>query len=78
MRVNVYGSSLAAWVATACLAKVGNEVVINETMACDNKELNDISVIRDEAGLLDELQRQMDQGRVSRQSKDSIVKADIY
>lgn len=78
MRVNVYGSSLAAWVATACLAKVGNEVVINEMMACDNKELSDISVIRDEAGLLDELQRQMEQGRVSRQSKDSIVKADIY
>ena len=78
MRVNVYGSSLAAWVATACLAKVGNEVVINEMMVCDNKELSDISVIRDEAGLLDELQRQMEQGRVSRQSKDSTVKADIY
>lgn len=78
MKVSVYGSSLAAWVATACLAKVGNEVVINEMMARENKELSDISVIRDETGLLDELQRQMDHGRVLRQSKDSIAIADIY
>ncbi|PHS73173.1 MAG: 4-coumarate--CoA ligase [Cycloclasticus sp.] len=69
MKVNVYGSSLSAWVAAASLAKVGNDVCINEMGAGSIKELNEIGVIRDELGLLNLLEQQIDSGRLVRCSK---------
>ncbi|MBV1875312.1 MAG: nucleotide sugar dehydrogenase [Cycloclasticus sp.] len=78
MKINVYGSSLAAWVATACLAKVGNSVVIHEMVAGTEKELEQVSVIRDEPGLLNELQRQINEGRLLRQKQQPLSIADIH
>ncbi|MBL4743078.1 MAG: UDP-glucose/GDP-mannose dehydrogenase family protein [Cycloclasticus sp.] len=66
MKINIYGSSLAAWVAAACLAKVGNDVVICDVSEGADQELRKISVIRDELGLLDELTLQINEGRLAR------------
>ncbi|ORU91650.1 MAG: 4-coumarate--CoA ligase [Cycloclasticus sp. symbiont of Bathymodiolus heckerae] len=66
MKINVYGSGLSAWVAAACLARVGNDVVICEGSQGKDKPLNKIAVICDELGLLHELEQQIDSGRLTR------------
>lgn len=78
MKINVYGSSLAAWVAAACLAKVGNGVVIHEMTADAEEKLESIAVIRDEPGLLGELRRQINEGRLVRQKQQFVSVADIH
>jgi len=66
MKVNVYGSELSAWVAAACLAKVGNDVVICEMLQGEEKSLNRLPVIHDEPGLLSALEEQIMGGRLTR------------
>lgn len=78
MKINVYGSSLAAWVAGACLAKAGNDVVLHEMTSGSENELEKASVIRDEPGLLNALQQQIDAGRLVLQGQESIFAADIH
>ncbi|MDX2426248.1 MAG: nucleotide sugar dehydrogenase [Cycloclasticus sp.] len=79
MKISVYGSSLAAWVAAACLAKVGNDVVIDEMVGGSERELRAISVIRDEPGLLDQIQRQIKEGRLARRlHHQPMTTADIH
>lgn len=78
MKINVYGSSLAAWVAGACLAKAGNDVVLHEMTSSSENELERASVIRDEPGLLNALQQQIDAGRLVLQGQESIFAADIH
>ncbi len=81
MRINVYGSTLTAWVAAACLAKVGNDVALYESQLTNNpstQELSDISVIRDEPGLLDQVRQQADSGRLTRTPESQVKPADIH
>lgn len=78
MKITVYGSSLTAWVAAACLAKVGNDVVIDEMAGGSERELNDISVIRDEPGLWSQIQRQIEERRLTRRLQQTTTAADIH
>jgi len=78
VKINVYGSSLSAWVAAACLAKVGNDVVICELAGNREKEIQDISVIRDEPGLLRQLEQQIANGQLIRNQGQSKPKAAIH
>ena len=66
MKVKVYGSDLTAWVAAACLAKVGNHVLIEGPDTIPQKNLHDISVLRDEPGLLSQIELQLAEGRLKR------------
>jgi hypothetical protein len=47
VNINVYGSSLCAWTAAACLSEAGNNVSVCEVLLDEEKELGEISVIRD-------------------------------
>jgi len=78
MRVCVYGSTLTAWVTAACLAKVGNEVVLHEGQDTYNKELTDIPVIRDELGLETEIFQQINEGRFERDNNAEVCEAAIH
>jgi UDPglucose 6-dehydrogenase len=69
MKVKVYGSDLTSWVAAACLAKAGNHVLIEEPETQIEKKLHDISALRDEPGLLDQIEQQMKEGRLKRTTK---------
>ncbi|MDO6562850.1 nucleotide sugar dehydrogenase [Amphritea sp. 1_MG-2023] len=66
MKVKVHGANLTAWVAAACLARAGNDVCIENPEAQLDKPLQDISALRDEPGLLDQIELQMQQGRLKR------------
>jgi len=78
MKINVYGSGLSAWVAAACLAKVGNDVVIDELSDGPILSLETISIIDDEPGLLGQIQQQIADGRLVRQSSDGEVVATVH
>jgi len=78
MKINVYGSNLSAWVAAASLAKVGNDVAVDDMDEGALKELKDISIIRDEPGLLNELQLQMEAGRLIRRRQLSTAEAGVH
>ncbi|MBU2965226.1 nucleotide sugar dehydrogenase [Amphritea sp. 2_MG-2023] len=66
MKVKVYGADLTAWVAAASLARAGNDVHIEGPEAQLSKPLHEISALRDEPGLLDQIELQMEQGRLQR------------
>ncbi|WP_432472296.1 nucleotide sugar dehydrogenase [Amphritea sp. HPY] len=76
MKVIIYGSDLTAWVAAACLAKAGNNVVIQGPDNQIDKPLQSISAIRDEPGLLNQIERQISENRLSRDI--SAIDADIH
>jgi len=78
MKVNVYGAGLSAWVAAACLAKVGNNVAICDLSPAERKELNKISAVRDEPNLLQQLEQQIDSGRLVRCSQQALPEAQIH
>lgn len=78
MKVNVYGAGLSAWVAAACLAKVGNDVAICEMSQTEQKELKKISTVRDEPSLLQQLEQQTDNGRLVRYSQQALPDAEIH
>ncbi|WP_417314170.1 nucleotide sugar dehydrogenase [Cycloclasticus pugetii] len=78
MKINVYGAGLSAWVAAACLAKVGNDVAICEMSATEQKGLNKISTVRDEPNLLQQLEQQIDSGRLVRCSQEALPEAEIH
>ena len=78
MKINVYGSNLSAWVAAASLAKVGNDVAIDDMGEGALKDLKDMSIIRDEPGLLNELQLQVGAGRLIRRRQLSAVEAGVH
>ena len=42
MRVKVYGADLSAWVAAACLARSGNQVIIEGPDALQTQPLEEI------------------------------------
>ena len=78
MKINVYGSSMSAWVAAACLAKVGNDVVIDEMLEGRHKKLESISILQDEPGLLEQIQREIRSGRLRRRELQESVSSDIH
>jgi len=78
MKINVYGSGLSAWVAAACLAKVGNDVVIDEMAGGWQQSLDDISIIVDEQGLLAQIQQQITAGRLVRRQRELDTATDIH
>ncbi len=78
MKINVYGSGLSAWVAAACLAKVGNDVVIDEMAGGWQQSLEDISIIVDEQGLLAQIQQQITAGRLVRRQRELDTATDIH
>ena len=78
MRINVYGAGLSAWVAAACLAKVGNDVAICEIVLTEQDELKMISTVRDEPNLLQQLELQINSGRLVRYSQPTSPEADIH
>ncbi len=78
MRINVYGNGLSAWVAAACLAKVGNNVVIDEMAGQHQRALADISGIGDEPGLLTLIQQQITAGRLVRRQRDAHIATTIH
>ncbi len=78
MRINIYGSGLSAWVAAACLAKVGNDVVIDEMAGGWQQSLEDISIIADEPGLLVQIQQQITVGRLVRRQRELDMATNIH
>lgn len=66
MKIKVYGVGLTAWVAAACLARAGNEVQIKGPESQLDQPLEDISALRDEPGLLDQIELQIKEGRLQR------------
>jgi len=78
VRINVYGGGLSAWVAAACLAKVGNDVVICDMSSTERKGLNKISTVRDEPNLLHQLEQQTESGRLLRCSQQALPDAEIH
>lgn len=68
MKVKVYGADLTAWVTAAGLARVGNDVRIEGPDATQDKPLHKISALRNEPGLLDQIEQQMQAGRLQRMS----------
>lgn len=77
MKVKVYGSDLTAWVAAACLARAGNNVLIEAPDTLLEKPLQEISALRDEPGLLDQIELQLQEGRLKR-SQTTDTEADIH
>lgn len=77
MKVKVYGADLTAWVAAACMARAGNDVQIEGPASQLEKPLQDISALRDEPGLLDQIQLQMQEGRLKRIGSQDI-ETDIH
>ena len=78
MRINVYGGGLSAWVAAACLAKVGNDVVIDEMAGQQQLALGELSVIADEPGLLPLIKQQITAGRLVRRQRDAHVATTVH
>lgn len=78
MKINVYGSGLSSWVAAACLAKVGNDVVMCEMSGDTLNVLSAISVVHDEPELLSLLEQQMSSGRLVRQHQHKVADAHIH
>ena len=82
MKINVYGSTLAAWVAAACLAKMGNDVCLQERRVGQKKirleNLSDISVIRDEPGLREQINQQVESGRLNRVKRTELAEVDVH
>jgi len=78
MKINIYGSGLSAWVAAACLAKVGNDVAICEMLQGEEKPLNRIPVIHDEPGLLSALEKEVGSGRLVRFTYKALPSAEIH
>lgn len=72
MRVNVYGSGLSAWVASACLARVGNDVEHCEA------QTGEASAIMDENGLQGLIQQQIQQGRLATKPIEESQQADVH
>ncbi|MBN0987749.1 nucleotide sugar dehydrogenase [Amphritea pacifica] len=68
MKVKVYGADLTAWVAAASLARAGNDVLIEGPDTQLAKPLQEISALRDEPGLLYQIELQMQEGRLKRTS----------
>ena len=66
MKVKVYGADLTAWVAAACLARAGNNVLIEDSDDLREENLHNISALRDEPGLLDQIKLQLQEGRLKR------------
>lgn len=77
MKVKVYGAGLTAWVAAASLAKAGNDVIIHSDENDLSTPLNAIPAIRDEPGLLTQIELQLAEGRLSR-SINSTDDADAH
>ncbi|MBQ0756264.1 MAG: UDP-glucose/GDP-mannose dehydrogenase family protein, partial [Amphritea sp.] len=77
MKVKVYGSDLTAWVAAACLARAGNSVLIEAPDTLLEKPLQEISALRDEPGLLDQIELQLQEGRLKR-SWSADIEADAH
>ncbi|UTW02450.1 UDP-glucose/GDP-mannose dehydrogenase family protein [Amphritea atlantica] len=77
MKIKVYGVSLTAWVAAACLARAGNDVLIEGPDSQLEKPLEDISALRDEPGLLDQIELQLKAGRLQR-TRDKGAYAEIH
>jgi len=65
MKVRVYGSGLTAWVAAASLAKAGNNVTIEIPENEKAKPLSAIPAIRDEPGLLTQIELQFEEERLA-------------
>ncbi len=78
MIINVYGGGLSAWVAAACLAKVGNDVVIDEMAGQQQLALGELSGIGEEPGLLDLIKQQITAGRLVRRQRDAHVATTIH
>ena len=78
MRIKVYGGGLSAWVAAACLAKVGNDVVIDEMAGQQQLALGELSVIGDEPGLLPLIKQQITAGRLVRRQRDVHIGTTIH
>jgi len=78
MKINIYGSWLSARVAAACLAKVGNDVVICEMSQYKEQALKRIPITRDEPGLLRALKVEADCGRLSRCGYELLPAAEIH
>jgi len=78
MKINIYGAGLSAWVAAACLAKVGNDVVIDEMTGGELPSLAGLSIISDEPGLLAQIQRQITAGRLVRRQRELNTATDIH
>ncbi len=79
MNVKVYGADLSAWVAAACLARSGNQVIIEGPDDQRDKPLEEISAIRDEPGLLDQIADQIAKGQLLRSNhNDPHSHADIH
>ena len=64
MKIKVYGTDLTSWVAAASLAKAGNTVFIEGPDNQLETNLQDISALRDEPGLLDQIELQIQEGRL--------------
>lgn len=75
MKVAVYGSDLTAWVAAASLAKVGNNVQVLDITTSEALPIHKISALRDEPGLLDQIELQIAEGRLTNAVSDEDVAA---
>ncbi|MEH6578904.1 MAG: nucleotide sugar dehydrogenase [Amphritea sp.] len=78
MKIRVYGSGLTAWVAAVCLAKVGNDVIMQEIPCSSQKPLKQISAIRDEPDLLTQIEQQLSEGRLTRDTTQRADSTDIH
>ena len=78
MIINVYGGGLSAWVAAACLAKAGNDVVIDEMAGHKQRALSELSVIGDEPGLLTLIKQQITAGRLIRRQREAHIATTIH
>ncbi|WP_151702993.1 nucleotide sugar dehydrogenase [Nitrincola alkalilacustris] len=63
MKIAIWGDELAAWVAAACLARQGNQVMMVRE-AADDHLIPDESSIRHEPGLMQTLQQQQTSGNL--------------
>lgn len=63
MKIAIWGDELAAWVAAACLARQGNQVMMVRE-AADDRLIPDESSIRHEPGLMQTLQQQQSNGHL--------------
>lgn len=78
MRITVYGSNLTAWATAACLAKAGNDVIMQEMLDVNSKALDSVSAIRDEPGLFDQITQQIAKGRLIRAAKLGFKSSDVH
>lgn len=78
MKIHVYGTDLTAWTAAACLAQVGNEVLIIEWNSEDKIPLDSIPVLKNEPGLYDLAVEMIASGRLSRGTPCANSKPEIH